>query len=245
VITAPGRPRVPSGTIVHYWLVLPLPCGVPEVCLTCELQRWAKNHGWGYQRIRGELLKLGHRISASTIRRVLRALKIPPAPQRRTDTTWRKFLHTQAATMLATGFSHANCAVTLQRLYCPSLLTEANAAGQHGPVRGAIPSRRVRYVSHLVDDDLHVAIRVGQGCLVSISITNSTYTRSRAYGLDHAETGVHEIASSVGMVLNHLWYSVQSVSGISECGKLGGSCRPVMTRPCMTSCSMYQDTGRW
>jgi putative transposase len=49
---------------------------------------------------------------------VLKTLNIPPAPKRHTDTTWRQFLHAQAATMLATDFFHIDCAVTLQRLHC-------------------------------------------------------------------------------------------------------------------------------
>ncbi len=54
----------------------------------------------------------------STIRRVIKTLRIPPAPSRRTDTIWHQFLHVQAATTLAADFFHVDCAVTLRRLYC-------------------------------------------------------------------------------------------------------------------------------
>jgi putative transposase len=92
------------------------PVSIEIAALTERLA--TENDRWGYQRIQGELLKLGYRVSASTIRRVLKALKIPSAPQRYTDASWRTFLQTQTSTMLATDFFHVDCAVTLQRLHC-------------------------------------------------------------------------------------------------------------------------------
>ena len=66
--------------------------------------RMAKeNSRWGYLRIRGELLKLGVRVSATAIRMVLRRHGLGPAP-RRSGPSWGQFLRAQAHGILAFDF---------------------------------------------------------------------------------------------------------------------------------------------
>jgi hypothetical protein len=74
-----------------------------------------ENPRWGYQRIRGELLKLGLRISATTVRTILLRHGLDPAP-RRTGPTWSEFLRSQAAGILACDFFTIET-ITLRTIY--------------------------------------------------------------------------------------------------------------------------------
>ena len=74
-----------------------------------------ENPRWGYPRIAGELLKLGHRVSPSTVRRLLLGAGLRPAP-RRAGPSWRDFLRQQAASVLACDFFTVET-VGLRRFY--------------------------------------------------------------------------------------------------------------------------------
>ncbi len=74
-----------------------------------------ENPGWGYPRIAGELLKLGLRVSSSTIRRILLANWLGPAP-RRSGPSWPQFLRQQSAGMLACDFFTVET-ISLRRFY--------------------------------------------------------------------------------------------------------------------------------
>jgi len=74
-----------------------------------------ENPGWGCVRIRGELLKVGHHISATAIRNLLRREGLGPAPKR-SGLTWRTFLKAQASAIVVTDFFSVDT-VFLRRLY--------------------------------------------------------------------------------------------------------------------------------
>jgi len=71
--------------------------------------------GWGCVRIRGELLKVGHRVSATAIRLLLRREGLGPAAQR-SGLNWRTFLKAQASAMVVSDFFSVDT-VFLRRLY--------------------------------------------------------------------------------------------------------------------------------
>jgi len=84
--TSPGRPRI--GQELEDLIV-----------------RMAQdNRSWGYDRIVGALANLGYTVSDQTVGNVLKRHGLPPAPERKTTTTWKECIRTHMDVLVATDF---------------------------------------------------------------------------------------------------------------------------------------------
>jgi putative transposase len=80
-----------------------------------------ENPTWGHRRVQGELVRLGHRIAASTVWQTLHDAGLDPAPDR-SGPSWRQFLTAQAKAVLAMDVVHVDT-VFLTRSY-PLIVVE-------------------------------------------------------------------------------------------------------------------------
>jgi putative transposase len=115
--------------VARRWTYPRRPPGRPPASQAIQalvLRMARENPTWGYRRIQGELVGLGHPIAASTVWRILRAAGIDPAPQR-SGPTWQQFLTAQAQAILAIDFAHVDT-VFLRRLYVLIVIEHGRAA---------------------------------------------------------------------------------------------------------------------
>ncbi|MCP4959589.1 MAG: transposase [Actinomycetia bacterium] len=77
----------------------PTPAELKQLVLRLD----SENPTWGYRRIHGEILRLGHKIAASTVWKILRDEGRDPTPNR-TGPSWSEFIASQAKAMIATDF---------------------------------------------------------------------------------------------------------------------------------------------
>ncbi len=74
-----------------------------------------ENPTWGYRRIHGEIRRLGHRLAASTVWKILRDAGREPTPNR-TGPSWSEFIASQAHALVATDFFCVDT-VTMRRFH--------------------------------------------------------------------------------------------------------------------------------
>jgi transposase InsO family protein len=92
--------------VARRWTYSPRGAGRPPIAraireLVLRLAR--ENPSWGYQRIAGEMAGLGFAVSATTVRKLVRAAGLGPAGER-APLTWRRFVRAQAASLIACDF---------------------------------------------------------------------------------------------------------------------------------------------
>jgi putative transposase len=125
-------------------------------CVQLIVRLARENPRWGYGKIQGELLKLGHRVSRSAIKRVLRQHRLLPAPKRG-GSTWRPFLGHYRDSVVACDFFTVDtlCLTRLYVLFFIELGTRrVHLAGCSAAPDAAWVTQQARqFAWHLLDSD--------------------------------------------------------------------------------------------
>ncbi len=78
---------------------------VSQAIVGLVLHMASQNSTWGYDRIQGALANLGHKISATTVRNILKEHGIEPTPEHRRQSTWKEFLRSHWDVLGAIDFT--------------------------------------------------------------------------------------------------------------------------------------------
>jgi transposase InsO family protein len=139
----------------------PTPTELRQLVLRLDTE----NPTWGYRRIHGEMHRLGHRIAAATVWKILRNAGREPIPNR-TGPTWSEFITNQAHAMLATDFFCVDT-VALRRFYVLFFIEidtrRVHLAGITTNPTGAWTSQAARNLTMSFDKTIRFVIRDGAG----------------------------------------------------------------------------------
>lgn len=102
------------------------------------MQMALENPSWGYTRIRGALLNLGHRVGRGTIANILKENGLEPAPERGRHTRWSTFLKAHWECLIATDFLSVEVC-TIRGLVTYYVLFFINVASRPGHLGGITP----------------------------------------------------------------------------------------------------------
>jgi putative transposase len=137
--------------------------------------------------VQGELVKLGHRIAASTVWQILHDAGIDPAP-RRAGPTWRQFPTAHVCGILAVDFVHVDT-VLLRRLYAliviehgtrfvhlAGITTPPDVAWTRQATRDFLMdlAQRVTSVKFLIRDRAGTFTSSGSSCRPSLMLSMTT-----------------------------------------------------------------------
>ncbi len=126
--------------------------------------RIAKESGWGYTRILGELKKLNIKVSRSTVVNILREANLPTGPKRG-EATWDQFIRSHAETLWACDFVQQRI-LTVRGFRDAYLLVFVNVATRKAVATASTEHPNAEWVAEQVSQLKSAAVANSTECRV-------------------------------------------------------------------------------